>query len=281
MSTTEAGSPARLPVARTGSIYFVGNATTVIRWGPFALLTDPNFLHRGQHAYLGHGLTSRRLTEPAIGVEEVPADLDLVVLSHLHGDHWDRLARRHLDHTLPVLTTPRAARRLRRLHRFPRALGMPTWKVHTVAKGDATLRVTALPGRHAPGIAQRLLPPVMGSLLEFGSASGGVEQRLYISGDTLMFEGVREIARRCPGIDVSLLHLGGTRLPGGLLVTMDAVQGADMIETLKPRRAIPIHYDEYTVMKSPLADFRAEVERRGLAASVTYLDRGESATFGV
>jgi L-ascorbate metabolism protein UlaG (beta-lactamase superfamily) len=262
-------------------VFFVGNATTVIRWGPFALLTDPNFLHRGQHAYLGHGLTSRRLTEPAIGVEEVPADLDLIVLSHLHGDHWDRLARRHLDRSLPVLTTPHAARRLRRLHRFPRALGMPTWKVHAFAKGDATLRVTALPGLHAPGIAQRLLPPVMGSLLEFGSTSGEVEQRLYISGDTLMFEGVREIARRCPGIDLSLLHLGGTRLPGGLLVTMDAAQGADMIEALEPARAIPIHYDDYTVMKSPLADFRAEVARRGLAASVTYLERGETATFGV
>jgi L-ascorbate metabolism protein UlaG (beta-lactamase superfamily) len=251
----------------------------LLRWGPFTLLTDPNFLHRGQRAYLGYGLTSRRLTEPAMRVEDVPGDVDAIVLSHLHGDHWDREARRHLDHDLTVLTTPHAARRLRLVHRFRNALGIDTWQSRTLTKGPDTLRVTSLPGRHAPGPAQRLLPPVMGSLLEFGSA-GRVEQRLYITGDTLLFDGLHDIAARCPGIDLSLLHLGGTRLPGGLMVTMDARQGANLLEIINPRRAVPIHYDDYTVFTSPLADFQREVERRGLNSSVTYLKRGETTTFG-
>jgi L-ascorbate metabolism protein UlaG (beta-lactamase superfamily) len=50
------------------------------------LLTDPNFLRRGQRAYLGYGLTTRRVREPAISIGELP-ELDGVVLSHLHGDH--------------------------------------------------------------------------------------------------------------------------------------------------------------------------------------------------
>jgi L-ascorbate metabolism protein UlaG (beta-lactamase superfamily) len=45
-------------------LFFVGNATTVIRYGGFTLLTDPNFLRRGQLAYLGWGLSTRRLREP-------------------------------------------------------------------------------------------------------------------------------------------------------------------------------------------------------------------------
>jgi L-ascorbate metabolism protein UlaG (beta-lactamase superfamily) len=260
-------------------MFFVGNATVLLRWGPFALLTDPNFLHRGQRAYLGYGLTSRRLTEPAMRVEDVPDDLDAIVLSHLHGDHWDREARRHLDHGLTVLTTQHAARRLRRLHGFRNALGINTWESRTLTKGADTLRVTALPGRHAPGPTQRLLPPVMGSLLEFGTA-GRIEQRLYITGDTLLFDGLHDIAARYPDIDLSLLHLGGTRLPGGLMVTMDAQQGGDLLEIIRPRRAVPIHYDDYTVFTSALADFQREVERRGLAGSLTYLERGETTTFG-
>lgn len=75
------------------SVFFVGNATTLIRYNGFTLLTDPNFLHRGQRAHLGYGLNSRRRTDPAIGVEELPP-LDAVVLSHMHGDHWDRVARK-------------------------------------------------------------------------------------------------------------------------------------------------------------------------------------------
>jgi L-ascorbate metabolism protein UlaG (beta-lactamase superfamily) len=41
-----------------GSLTFIGTATTVLRLGGFTLLTDPNFLHRGQRAYLGYGLTT-------------------------------------------------------------------------------------------------------------------------------------------------------------------------------------------------------------------------------
>ena len=54
----------RMPVSLT----FVGNATVLLRWGPFTLLTDPNFLHAGQRAYLGHGLSTTRLLEPALSM---------------------------------------------------------------------------------------------------------------------------------------------------------------------------------------------------------------------
>jgi L-ascorbate metabolism protein UlaG (beta-lactamase superfamily) len=66
------------------SLEFIGSATTVLRLGPFTLLTDPNFLHQGDPAYLGKGLFSQRRTEPS----RQPADLppvDAVVLSHLHN----------------------------------------------------------------------------------------------------------------------------------------------------------------------------------------------------
>src|SRR5215208_5701630 len=94
-------------------ITFIGTATTIVRLGSFTVLTDPNFLHRGQRAYLGRGLWSRRRTEPAMPIEALPA-LDLVVLSHLHGDHFDRVARAGLDRGVPIATTPHAARRLGR-----------------------------------------------------------------------------------------------------------------------------------------------------------------------
>ena len=94
-------------------ITFIGTATMTVRLGSFTVLTDPNFLHRGQRAYLAKGLWSRRLTEPAVQPADLPV-LNAVVLSHLHGDHFDRIARRQLDRTVPVVTTEHAASRLRR-----------------------------------------------------------------------------------------------------------------------------------------------------------------------
>ncbi|MDG9702806.1 MBL fold metallo-hydrolase [Streptomyces sp. DH37] len=266
------------PPAGAAELLFVGNATLLIRYGELTLLTDPNFLHRGQHAYLGKGLLSRRLKDPALRVEDLPRDLDAVVLSHLHGDHWDRVARRNLPRSLPIVTTPHASRRLQGLHGFSRATGLPTWHDHVLVRGGSQVRITALPGRHGPGAVDFLLPPVMGSLLEFGDAGGAVRLRLYVSGDTLMFPGIHEIARLCPDIHLAVVHLGGTRLPGGLLVTMDALQGADLVSVLRPRRVLPVHYDDYTVMKSPLSDFLREAERPGFPSGVLHCPRGERVT---
>ncbi len=266
------GTRSRTP-STTCSLFFVGNATMVLTLGPFTVLTDPNFLHRGQRAYLGHGLTSKRLHDPAIDVRDLP-DLDLVVLSHLHGDHWDRVIRKHLDPETPIVTTPHAAPRLRTREGFKRALAVDTWESDAFGKDGHSLRVTAMPGRHAPLPVKRLLPPVMGSLLELAAADGTPMCRVYITGDTLRVPELDEIPRRHPDIDTCVLHLGGTKLPGGLMVTMDGEQGAEVIELIDPRQAVPIHYEEYTVMKSPLDDFRREVARRGLASRVSYVPRG-------
>ncbi|MFI9342130.1 MBL fold metallo-hydrolase [Streptomyces sp. NPDC052773] len=258
-------------------LHFIGNATVLLRYGGLTLLTDPNFLHRGQYAYLGYGLLSRRLTEPALDPGDLPR-LDAVVLSHLHGDHWDRRARRELDHSIPVLTTPHAARRLRVVHRFPRTAGLRTWEGFTVRRGDVQVRVTALPGRHAGHpVLRGLLPPVMGSMLEFGPAGGAPRMRLYVSGDTLVHDGLDEIAQRFPAADLAVLHLGGTRLPGGFVVTMDGAQGAELARRLDPRLLLPVHYGDYTVMRSPLEAFLTEIDALGLGDRVVHCPHGHRA----
>ncbi|MGW5663135.1 MBL fold metallo-hydrolase [Streptomyces sp. NPDC003758] len=258
-------------------IHFIGNATVLLRYGELTLLTDPNFLHRGEYAYLGYGLVSRRLTEPALDAAALPR-LDAVVLSHLHGDHWDRRARRHLDRSLPLVTTPHAARRLRTVHGFRRAGGLRTWQSCTLRRGDDQVRITALPGRHAGHpVLRRLLPPVMGSMLEFGPSRGPVRLRLYVSGDTLVFDGLDAIAQRFPAADLAVLHLGGTLLPGGFLVTMDGAQGAELARRLQPRLLLPVHYGDYTVMRSPLADFLAAIAQAGLGDRLVRCRHGQRA----
>jgi len=264
-------------MAEAPTLQFIGTATTLLRLGTSTMLTDPNFLHRGQWAYLGHGLASRRRSEPALDIPDLP-QLDAIVLSHLHGDHWDRRARCGLDRSLPVLTTPAAARTLHR-QGFAAAEGLATWERRTLPAPGADVTVTALPGRHGRGLARFLVPPVMGSLVEFGRA-GAPPFRLYISGDTLMVDELSEIPRRCGPIDAAVLHLGGTTLPGGLVVTMDAMQGADLVELIGAATNVPVHYDDYGVFKSPLSDFTAEMDRRGLGSVVRCVTRGETISLG-
>jgi L-ascorbate metabolism protein UlaG (beta-lactamase superfamily) len=143
-----------------------------------------------------------------------------------------------------------------------------------VHRDGAMLRVTALPGRHAPGAVKALFPPVMGSLLEI-TAPDRPPLRLYVSGDTLMYDDLKEIAVRHPDLDVGVLHLGGTKV-FGLLLTMDGKQGVDLLEMLRPRHAVPVHFDDYPVFRSPLSDFLDEVERRSPPSRVVTVGRGET-----
>jgi L-ascorbate metabolism protein UlaG (beta-lactamase superfamily) len=103
---------------------------------------------------------------------------------------------------------------------------------------------------------------------------------MYITGDTLVIDALKEIPRRYPDIDLALLHLGGTRVLG-ILVTMDAEQGVGMLQIVMAKRAIPIHYNDYNVFKSPFSEFRQAVEAAGLTNQVHYLSHGETYTFTI
>ncbi|KAJ3089971.1 hypothetical protein HK102_005015 [Quaeritorhiza haematococci] len=285
---------------RKGSIFFVGTATTIIRWGGITILTDPNFLHKGDHVHLGPGIYAERLTNPAIDLEELP-HIDVV-------DHFDTYVQQHLDKTIPIITTSHAAENLRALgfqHVFP----LKNWEKAIVSSGGVTTNeetaggreaegmeerregqshivVTSMPGQHAPTGLKFALPPVMGSMLEFATSKRATDPakheimmddlrvvcNLYISGDTLVIDDLKEIPKRFPDIDIALIHLGGTTLLGMFLVTMDGKQGVECIQIVRPHTIIPIHYNDYDLFKSPLDDFKKEVEKVGLVDTPDRVD---------
>ncbi|UDY35120.1 MBL fold metallo-hydrolase [Dermatobacter hominis] len=262
--------------AASGELLFIGTATVLLRFGGFTVLTDPNFLHQGEHAPLGGGLRSRRLTEPAMDVSELPP-LDVVVLSHHHGDHFDQRAADGLPKDVPIVTTPHAARKLAR-QGFTDARPLLTWEHQDLRRGDRALRITATPARHAPGPLNAVMPPVMGSVLEFGD-SRDTDLRIYTTGDTLVHDRLHDIPRRYPDLHLALLHLGGTKVLG-VMLTMDAAQGVEALRIVRPRHAVPIHFDDYTVFRSPLEDFRRAIDAADdVGTQVHYLDRGETLRF--
>jgi L-ascorbate metabolism protein UlaG (beta-lactamase superfamily) len=261
-----------------GSIFFIGNATVLIHYAGYTILTDPTFIHMHEQVSIGYGMHATRLTNPAMDIHQLPP-LDLVVLSHFHGDHFDQVAERELDRSLPIVTTNEATKALRE-RGFANAQPLDTWSSITIEKAEAALRITALPGRHGPPLSELVLPEVMGSMLEFQSSSDKVLFRIYISGDTLIIDDLREIPRRYPDIDLGLLHLGGTRVLG-IMVTMDGKQGVEAMQIVSPEIAIPIHYNDYDVFKSPLSDFQREIADAGLEHRVHYLSHGQEYTFEV
>ncbi|OXR43419.1 hypothetical protein B7C42_04286 [Nocardia cerradoensis] len=79
-------------------------------------------------------------------------------------------------------------------------------------------------------------------------------------------------------MDLSITVVGNatTLLSFGLTVTMDGMQGAGLVDLLREPRAVPVHYDDYTVFASPLAEFRDRMRQRGGADRIVEIPRGDT-----
>ncbi|WP_164002519.1 MBL fold metallo-hydrolase [Pyxidicoccus caerfyrddinensis] len=242
----------------------IGTATLLLEIGPLRILTDPAFDPPGRTYGFGWGTSSKRTAGPALSVEQL-GHLDAVLLTHdQHADNLDDAGRTLLPRARHLVTTQAAARRLGHAG----AVGLQPFESTTV--GD--VRITATPARHGPPGSLPIVGHVVGFLLESPSLPGPV----YISGDTVWFDGVAEVARRFR-VHTAFLHLGSVGFPitGPLRYTFNAKEAVVAAQALGARRIVPVHYDGWTHFKQGPDEARRELTHAGLADRVTWLTPGE------
>jgi L-ascorbate metabolism protein UlaG (beta-lactamase superfamily) len=81
---------------------------------------------------------------------------------------------------------------------------------------------------------------------------------LWITGDTVLYDGVRQVAHRLQ-VDTALMHLGSVCFPvsGPIRYTMTAWGAVELCRLVRPCAAIPIHYEGWTHFRQG----RAAIER--------------------
>jgi L-ascorbate metabolism protein UlaG (beta-lactamase superfamily) len=228
----------------------------LIEVGDWRLLTDPTFDAPGRRYAFGWGTASRKLTGPAIAADQL-GRIDAVLLSHdHHGDNLDPAGRALLPAAGAIITTLSGARRL-----GGSARGLAPWQTTVLeAPGRPAIEITATPCRHGPPHSHFLVGDVVGFALRWDGQDHGV---LWISGDTVLYDGVRKVAQRLE-VDTALLHLGGVQFPitGPVRYTMTARDAVELCRLLRPRVAIPIHYEGWRHFRQG----REAIEREFAAA---------------
>jgi L-ascorbate metabolism protein UlaG (beta-lactamase superfamily) len=229
----------------------IGGPTVLIEVAGWRILTDPTFDEPGRRYKFGWGTSSRKVAGPAISVDEV-GSIDAVLLSHEHhADNLDELGRTVLAAADVVVTTVSGARRV-----GGSARGLEAWSVTRLeAPNRSPIDITATPCRHGPPLSHPIVGDVIGFALHWDAQDQGV---LWISGDTVLYDGVREVANRLR-VDIALLHLGGVRFPvsGPLRYTMTARDAVELCRLVQPRTAIPVHYEGW----SHFVEGREAIER--------------------
>jgi L-ascorbate metabolism protein UlaG (beta-lactamase superfamily) len=215
----------------------VGGPTVLIEVGGWRLLTDPTFDAPGRRYSFGWGASSRKLAGPAIAAADI-GPLDAVLLTHEHhGDNLDPAGRALLPSAGAVITTVSGAARL-----GGSARGLERWQATRLEAPDRpAIEITATPCRHGPGGIHFIIGDVVGFALRWEGQEHGA---LWISGDTVLYDGVREVAGRL-SVDTALLHLGGVRFPvtGPVRYTMTARDAVELCRLIRPRTIVPVHYE--------------------------------------
>lgn len=240
----------------------IGGPTTLIEVGGWRLLTDPTFDPPGRRYSFGWGGSSRKLAGPAMAPTELGA-LDAVLLTHdQHADNLDAAGRALLPRAGRVVTTAAGAARVG-------GTGLAPWQATTLeAPGRPTIEVTATPCRHGPPGFRPIVGDVIGFALRWDGGS------LWISGDTVLYDGVRAVAGRVEA-DVALLHLGCVRFPvtGPLRYTLSAREAVELCDLVRPRLVVPVHHEGWSHFRQGRAD--VESAFAGTPHDLRWLPAGE------
>lgn len=252
-------------------ITYIGGPTVLLEWGGLRLLTDPTFDPAGS-AYTTAAYTLRKTIDPAVSQDRL-GPLDAVLLSHDHHfDNLDDSGRDVLSNSGSVFTTPVGAARL-----GGGAVGLLPWQsVEIEALGGRTMRITGTPARHGPAHADR--GPVTGFVLTFTDA---LEDGIYLSGDTVWYDGVQEVSERF-GIRAALLFMGAARVRavGDWPLTFTASEGVEAARAFSEATIIPVHYEGWEHFSESREDIAQAFADAGLSGRLRWLPGGTPTAIG-
>jgi len=245
-------------------ITLIGGPTALIEAGGFRLLTDPTFDPPG--AYRLPYVTLTKTAGPSLPAAAVEP-IDAVLLSHdHHADNLDHSGRAFLATEPRVVTTVVGARRLE-----GGAQGLAPWQSTTLAKpGGNSLHITATPARHGPAGIEPLSGDVIGFVLMF---SDQPDRAVYVTGDTVWYDGIAEVARRFK-VDVVLLFAGAAQTRGPFHLTMNTNDAIETAHAFPDALIVPVHHDSWAHFTQDRNDLDNAFQALGIRSRLRLLDPG-------
>jgi len=236
-------------------LQLIRNATLRLHYAGHAILIDPDLAAKHSRPSFT-GRSPNPMVDLPVPLAEILAGIDLLIVSHLHRDHFD--AVEPIPAALPVLCQPGDEPRI-----AERGFTQVTPLADTLVWGGIHLTRTA--GQHGTGAVGRL----MGAVAGFVFAAPG-EPTIYWAGDTILYDEIYAVFDRHQP-DIIITHSCGARWPDDhgerQLIVMDAAQTIAMAQTAPASIVIATHMEALDHATISRAELRAAAVAAGIPAT--------------
>jgi L-ascorbate metabolism protein UlaG (beta-lactamase superfamily) len=204
------------------------------------------------------------LPEP---IDDILGGVDQVIVSHLHADHFDEVAKERLPKDVPLICQPGNEETIREAG-FTQVAPLE----HFIRLGSIVIQ--RQPAQHGTGAVAETMGPVMGLTFE---APG--EPSLYWCGDSVLYPPLLEaVAQADP--DIIVTHSCGA-LWDGTLIVMDAAQTVALAEAAPRARIVAVHMEALDHATVSRAALRTAAEAAGIEPGRLLIPAdGETLAFG-
>ena len=248
-------------------IHFLRHATVLLEDGGVKVLVDPMLGTKGAKDAVPNTPNQRRnpLTFLPIEPGEMSLlidDLEAVLVTHTHSDHWDETAQELLPKSLDIYCQPEDAEKIRD------AGFVSVRSVEELVELEH-IQIWRTGGQHGSGEIGRLMAPVSGFILNSEGEPG-----LYIAGDTIWCKEVdRAIDEHEP--EVIVVNAGAAQFLEGGPITMTAHNVAQVCEAATDAKIVAVHMEAINHCILSRADLWSYLDGRGLAGRVEIPDDGQ------
>ena len=247
------------------TLTLVGGPTVLIEYDGLRLLTDPTFDPPGQYQGPHSSVKHVKTEGPALSVDQV-GKLDAVLLSHDHHfDNLDNAGRALLPNVGATYTTNSGAQRL-----GGNAIGLAPFETRTLkGRNGAQLLVTATPARHGP------IGVDAGDVVGFALGANEIGDLIYITGDTLWFEGTADVARRfSPKLVV--LYTGAAEPRGRFRMTMGSEDALEAAHAFPHATLVSVHNEGWGHLRESQEQLADVFGKFNLSCRLTRFDKGKT-----
>jgi len=231
----------------------IRNSTLKISLAGKTILTDPVLLPKHGIASFS-GKEKNPVVELPIPAEAVISGIDMVLVSHLHPDHFDAGAKKMLPRDIPLFCRPGHEDAIRK-GQFSAVTPIQT---SVVWEG---IEITRTPGRHAGNQKwENILGMVAGFILRAEN-----EPLVYWAGDTILYDEIETLIKTVKP-DIILTHSCGAVLDDSGPIVMDAKMTIAVCKMAPKAIVIATHMEALDHATITRKDLRDLAEKEGITA---------------